>query len=112
MHQVDVAIIGGGALGICTAHYLCTLGRRVAVIEKGEVAAGSSYGNAGMIVPSHSVPLAEPGVIGQGLKWMLISSASPYIRRKKEAVGPPAENFFEQNIGVKTRFHAYILLKK
>ena len=80
MHQVDVAIIGGGALGICTAHYLRAMGRRVAVIEKGEVAAGSSYGNAGMIVPSHSVPLAEPGVIGQGLKWMLDPESPFYIK--------------------------------
>ena len=80
MHRVDVAIIGGGAVGICTAHYLCERGRRVAVIEKGEVGSGSSHGNAGMIVPSHSVPLAEPGVIGQGLKWMLDPESPFYIK--------------------------------
>jgi len=31
-------------------------------------------------VPSHSVPLAEPGVIGQGLKWMLDPESPFYIK--------------------------------
>src|SRR6185436_12476811 len=29
-----------------------------------------SYGNAGMVVPSHFVPLAAPGAVMLGLKWM------------------------------------------
>ena len=61
--QVDVLVIGGGVVGICAAHFLQEQGRAVTVVEKDEVCAGSSYGNAGLIVPSHSVPLAEPGVI-------------------------------------------------
>ena len=80
MRQVDVAIIGGGAVGMCAAHYLCAQGRQVVVLEQGEVGSGSSHGNAGMIVPSHSVPLAEPGVIGQGLKWMLDPESPFYIK--------------------------------
>ena len=68
--QVDVLVIGGGVVGICAAHFLQEQGREVTVVEKDEVCAGSSYGNAGLIVPSHSVPLAEPGVIAQGLRWM------------------------------------------
>ena len=68
--QVDVLVIGGGVVGICAAHFLREQGREVTVVEKDVVCAGSSYGNAGLIVPSHSVPLAEPGVIAQGLRWM------------------------------------------
>ena len=78
--QVDVLIIGGGVAGICTAHFLIERGREVTVVEKDEVCAGSSYGNAGLIVPSHSVPLAEPGVIGQGLRWMLDPDSPFYIK--------------------------------
>ena len=78
--QVDVLIVGGGVVGICTAHFLIDRGREVTVVEKDEVCAGSSYGNAGLIVPSHSVPLAEPGVIGQGLRWMLNPDSPFYIK--------------------------------
>ena len=50
------------------------------LVEKDEICAGSSYGNAGLIVPSHSVPLAEPGIIGQGLRWMLDPESPFYIK--------------------------------
>lgn len=78
--ETDILVIGGGAIGICTAHYLLQQGRQVAVVEQGEVCSGSSYGNAGLIVPSHSVPLAEPGVISQGLKWLTDPKSPFYIK--------------------------------
>ncbi|MDA0746514.1 MAG: FAD-dependent oxidoreductase [bacterium] len=79
-HQTDVVIIGGGSVGICSAHYLLETGRKVTVLEKGEICSGSSYGNAGLIVPSHSVPLAAPGVISKGLRWMLDPESPFYIK--------------------------------
>ena len=36
--------------------------------------------NAGMVVPSHFIPLAAPGVIAQGLKWMLNPKSPFYLR--------------------------------
>ena len=78
--NTDVLIIGGGVAGVCTAHFLQEQGRQVTLVEKDEVCAGSSYGNAGLIVPSHSVPLAEPGVIGQGLRWMFDPDSPFYIK--------------------------------
>ncbi|AWP73227.1 NAD(P)/FAD-dependent oxidoreductase [Bordetella bronchiseptica] len=45
--EVDVAIIGAGAAGVATAHELTRLGVRVAVIEKGWVAAEQSSRNWG-----------------------------------------------------------------
>ena len=80
MRQVDVLVIGGGVVGICAAHFLQEQGREVTVVEKDEVCAGSSYGNAGLIVPSHSVPLAEPGVMAQGLRWMFDPDSPFYIK--------------------------------
>ena len=76
----DVVIIGAGVVGICCAHFLARCGRRVVVLERGEVCSGSSDGNAGWVVPSHCVPLAEPGVISQGLKWLLSRSSPFYIK--------------------------------
>ncbi|MGN6667536.1 MAG: NAD(P)/FAD-dependent oxidoreductase [Trinickia sp.] len=45
--HVDVAIIGGGAAGVATAYELNRLGKRVAVFEKGRVAAEQSSRNWG-----------------------------------------------------------------
>ncbi len=79
-HETETLVIGGGAIGICCAYYLHALGKNVTVVEKDEICSGSSYGNAGLIVPSYSMPLAAPGVISQGLKWMLNPESPFYIK--------------------------------
>ncbi|UCF95459.1 MAG: FAD-dependent oxidoreductase [Desulfobacterales bacterium] len=79
-HETEVLVIGGGAVGICSAYYLRRQGRHVTVIEKNEICSGSSYGNAGLIVPSHSVPLAAPGMILKGIKWMFNPASPFYIK--------------------------------
>jgi len=78
--EVDVLIIGGGAIGICSAHYLSERGRGVVLIERGEVCSGCSYGNGGLIVPSHSTPLAAPGVVSRALRWMWNPESPFYIK--------------------------------
>ena len=75
-----VIIIGGGVIGICSAYYLSSHGLKVTVLDKGKIGHGSSFGNCGLIVPSHSIPLAAPGVILQGLKWMFDSTSPFYIK--------------------------------
>ncbi len=76
----DVLILGGGVIGISAAYYLAEQGASVTVIEMGEVGSGSSYANAGLIVPSHAVPLAAPGALAAGLKWMLDPASPFYIK--------------------------------
>ena len=78
--QYDVAIIGGGVIGVCSAYYLVQKGAQVVLIEKGEIASGCSYGNGGLIVPSHAVPLASPGALGDGLRWLLDAESPFYIK--------------------------------
>ena len=78
--KVQSLIIGGGAIGICCAFYLNQLGKNVTVVEKDNICAGASHGNAGLIVPSHSIPLAAPGVITKGLKWMFDTESPFYIK--------------------------------
>ncbi len=80
-HKVDVLIIGGGAIGLSAAHYLQRAGRAVTVLDQKAVAAGSSSGNAGHIVPSHIVPLAAPGIIGTALRWLRDPKNSPFGMR-------------------------------
>ncbi len=76
----DVLIVGGGVIGVCSAYYLALKGIRVTLVEKGEIASGCSYGNGGLIVPSHAVPLASPGALGNGLRWLLDSRSPFYIK--------------------------------
>ena len=46
---------------------------------------GCSFGNAGMIVPSHFIPLAAPGMVALGLKWMWNSESPFYIKPRFSA---------------------------
>lgn len=65
-------------IGLCSALYCAERGMRVTVVERnGERRDGCSYGNTGMVVPSHFVPLAAPGMVALALKWMW-NPASPF----------------------------------
>ncbi|SFG15125.1 D-amino-acid dehydrogenase [Salegentibacter agarivorans] len=75
-----VAIIGGGITGLCSAYYLIKEGYKVTIIDKGDITGGASFINAGYVTPSHFKPIAEPGMITQGIKWMFNSSSPFYIK--------------------------------
>src|SRR5487761_2085198 len=76
-----VVIVGGGVIGLCTAFYAAQKGHRVTILERGAPDHdGCSLGNAGMIVPSHFVPLAAPGMVKLGLKWMWNPESPFYIK--------------------------------
>ena len=72
-----VVIIGGGVIGASAACYLKEKSLDVVLLEKGEIGHACSFGNAGYVCPSHFVPLASPGLITQGLKW-LVDPVSPF----------------------------------
>lgn len=76
----NIVIIGGGIIGLCTAYYLQKEGCNVTIIDKSEMNSGASYVNAGYITPSHFIPLATPGIITKGIKWMLDSSSPFYVK--------------------------------
>lgn len=75
-------IAGGGVIGLFTAFYLSEAGFEVTILDKGNLEQNCSAGNAGMIVPSHIVPLASPGIVKKGLKWMFSSTSPFYIHPK------------------------------
>jgi D-amino-acid dehydrogenase len=76
-----IVIAGGGVIGLCTAYYAAQRGYRVTVFDRAsEEDRGCSYGNAGMITPSHFVPLAAPGAIRLALKWMWNPESPFYMR--------------------------------
>jgi len=76
-----VLIVGGGVIGLATAYYCTRRGWAVTLIERRPVQRdGCSFGNAGMIVPSHFIPLAAPGMVALGLKWMWNPESPFYIK--------------------------------
>jgi D-amino-acid dehydrogenase len=81
--KVEVLVIGGGIIGASCAYYLTRDGKQVTLIERGDAicpVGASSYANAGLVMPSDPCPLPSPGVLGQGLKWLLDSSSPLYIK--------------------------------
>lgn len=76
-----VAVIGAGVIGLCSAYYLTREGYEVVVYDRDSAARSTtSFGNAGMIVPSHFVPLAAPGIIKQALRWLTDPGSPFYLK--------------------------------
>ncbi len=87
MNPKRTIIVGGGVIGLCSAYYALKRGFAVTVVERGEVGGDNcSLGNAGMIVPSHFVPLASPGMIAKGVRFLL-DPQSPFFVRPRLDVG-------------------------
>jgi D-amino-acid dehydrogenase len=81
-----VLILGAGVSGLCTAWELIQRGYRVTVLDReGPERQSASHGNAGMIVPSHFVPLAAPGMVALGLKWMWNPESPFWVRPRLDA---------------------------
>ena len=76
----SIGIIGSGIIGLSSAYYLQKSGHQITLIDQGDLSSGCSIGNAGMIVPSHLIPLAAPGMISKGMRWMFNSSSPFYVK--------------------------------
>ncbi len=75
----QTVIIGGGVVGLFTAYFLRKEGIEVSIIDKSDMEQNCSTGNAGMITPSHIIPLAAPGMISKGISWMFSAKSPFYI---------------------------------
>ncbi len=76
-----VGVVGGGIIGLCCAYFLARRGFAVTLLDRGAAAdANCSYGNAGLVVPSHIIPMAAPGVMWAGLKWMRDPQSPFYVK--------------------------------
>lgn len=77
---MKAVIIGGGIIGLSSAYYLLQDGWDITIVDKTDLTDSCSYGNLGMIVPSHFVPLAAPGIVAQGIRWMFNSKSPFYVK--------------------------------
>ena len=81
-----VIVVGAGVIGLCSAYHLLKAGRPVTIIDSSKSEYEScSYGNAGMVVPSHFIPLAAPGMVSKGLK-MLANPEGPFYIRPRTSI--------------------------
>lgn len=76
---VDVAVLGGGVVGVSCAAELARRGARVALFERNRIGEGCSFGNAGWLTPSLAAPLANPGMVLKSLRWMLDPESPLYL---------------------------------
>jgi D-amino-acid dehydrogenase len=67
---IDIAIVGGGIIGICAAVNLTEAGRHVTVFDRTGICEETSSGNASAFAFSDVLPLAHKGMIRQLPKWL------------------------------------------
>ena len=77
---LDVAIVGGGIIGLACAHAIHARGMHAVVLEGASVGAGASRGNTGWVVPTLSMPLAAPGMLATGMRAALRPHGALVIR--------------------------------
>lgn len=86
-NNMKVIVIGGGIIGVCSAHYLADAGHEVVLLERNAtVAEEASFGNAGVIAPGYVTPWAAPGMPRKLLGY-LFRSASPLVFRPGLSAG-------------------------
>jgi D-amino-acid dehydrogenase len=64
-------IVGAGIVGLSCAWSLQERGVEVEVVDRHWVAAGASWGNAGLLSPALTVPLPEPSILRYGVRAVL-----------------------------------------
>jgi D-amino-acid dehydrogenase len=73
---VRIAIIGAGIIGVTTAYELAVDGHEVTVFERrANVAAETSFANAGLIAPGYVTPWAAPGMPAKVLRHLFSAHA-------------------------------------
>ncbi|QYZ70209.1 NAD(P)/FAD-dependent oxidoreductase [Neotabrizicola shimadae] len=77
----DIAVIGGGVVGLATAERLLEDGREVVLVDPGQPGMGASYGNAGTIADYAVLPVGTPDVL-KHLPALLFDRNSPLAIRR------------------------------
>jgi D-amino-acid dehydrogenase len=84
----DVVVVGGGAIGVSIAYELGRRGAAVRLVDREPIGspASASAGNAGLVCPSHALPLANPRALREGLVWAFKRDSPLRIRPRPSLV--------------------------
>ena len=79
----DALIIGGGLIGITTAHRLAKRGCLVVLVEaNADVGLGANFANGAMLVPSQTMPWNSPGILPTLLRSIVTQNSALRIKPK------------------------------
>lgn len=78
--KAPIAVIGAGIVGVSAALWLQRDGHRVVLIDREGPAAGTSYGNGGVLASCGVVPVNAPGLLKKA-PGMLLDADSPLFLR-------------------------------
>lgn len=81
----DVAVVGGGAIGLSIAWRAAQRGLRVTVLERAQPGGGASWVAAGMLAPATEATLAEQAVLRLGLESARAYPA--FVEELRDAAG-------------------------
>lgn len=73
---MKVVVLGGGLIGLASAHELLRDGHEVVLVDRGATGGGATPGNAGWVCPSQVAPLAAPGMLRHSA-GLLLKPTSP-----------------------------------
>lgn len=76
----DILVIGGGIVGVSTAIWLQRKGFAVTIVDREGFAAGTSYGNAGILAASSVIPVTTPQLLPK-IPSMLFGRDTPLFLR-------------------------------
>ncbi|MCB1385407.1 MAG: FAD-binding oxidoreductase [Nitratireductor sp.] len=75
-----VLVIGAGIVGVAAAIWLKRDGHDVTLVDRGGPAAGTSYGNAGLLASSAIIPVATPGLLAKAPKMLLDPNEPLFVK--------------------------------
>ena len=77
---MKVVVLGGGLIGLASAHELLREGHEVVVVDRAAAGGGATPGNAGWVCPSQVAPLAAPGMLRHSAGLLLRPTSPLHIR--------------------------------
>ena len=75
-----IVVIGAGVVGLACAYELLQDGHEVVAVDSGKAGQAASHGNAAKIAIAEAGPVPAPGMVLQGLRWMLRPDSPLYVK--------------------------------
>ena len=79
-NKFRIVVIGAGIVGVSTAIWLQRDGHDVVLLDREGPAAGTSYGNGGVLASSGIVPVNSPGILKSAISMIARRNPSLFIR--------------------------------